>query len=498
MDKLNLLILEDVQMDAEIMMRTLENAGVYFDSSLVSTKSEFIQAISHKKYDAVLADNSLPGFSAKEALLILNESGIRMPFILVTGSIEDEYAVEMLNQGTSDYVLKDRLQRLPNALLGSIQKFRLEKERNEYLNEIVANESLMIAAARLAKFGSWEVNFANKTIRWSDEQYLILGYEPGEVEPSIDNILKRIHPDDFETARLAVSNVFKFAGRQKFDSRVIHPDGTIRHISGEMVATADDNGNVLRINGFTQDVTKVREAELKEKKVTADLLQRNKDLEQFAYIISHNLRSPVANILGLTNELTDGQLDESDRDYFIGAIGASVKRLDTVITDLNNILQVTRNVNENKETVNFDTLVEEIKSGIGTQLEEKLVSIHCDFSELKEIQSLKSYMHSIFYNLISNSIKFRRPGFPPLIEIMSYQDKHNMGLIFKDNGVGIDLSRNNKYLFGLYKRFHQDLAEGKGIGLFMVKSQVETLGGKIFVDSKINEGTSFDIRFPRQ
>ena len=495
MKKIDLLILEDAQMDAQIIIKTLENSDINFDAAIAANKEDFITAISSRNFDAILSDNMLYGFTAREALHILRERNIHLPFILVTGSIDDDYAVNLMREGTTDYILKDRLQRLPNALLSSIQRFRLERERDKYLTEIIANESIMLEASRLASFGSWEVNFTNKTMRWSDEQYRILGYTPGEVQPTVDNILRCIHPDDFDDTKQAINNAFKYARRQKFDSRIIHKDGSIRYISGEMICTCDEKGKVVRVNGFTQDVTKTKEAELKEKKVTADLVQRNKDLEQFAYIVSHNLRSPVANIVGLTNELKDDMLDDAERSYFIEAISTSVARLDNVITDLNSILQVSRHVNEKKELVNFRTLVEEIRSSMGPQLKENNVSIRCDFTQLEEIQTLRSYMHSIFYNLISNSVKFRRADVTPLISIRSYRAKHSVGLVFKDNGIGMDLGRNGKYMFGLYKRFHPDHAEGKGMGLYMVKTQVETLGGKISVESNVNEGTTFHVEF---
>ncbi len=495
MKKIDLLILEDAQMDAQIIIKTLENSDINFNATLAANKEEFVQAINIKKFDAVLSDNHLPGFNANEALNILKERNIHLPFILVTGSIDDDYAVQMMKEGTSDYILKDRLQRLPNALLGSIQKFNLEKERNKYLREIIASEAIMLEASRLANLGSWEVNFTNKTVRWSDEQYRIMGYEPGEVKPTVDNILKMVHPEDFETAKQAINRVFKLAERQKFDYRVIHKDGSVGYISGEMVATCDETGKVLRVNGFAQDVTKAREAEMQEKKIAADLIQRNKDLEQFAYIVSHNLRSPVANIVGLAAELKEDDLDEAERAYFVDAISTSVGRLDDVITDLNNILQVSRHVNENKEVVNFRALMEEIRSGLGVQLQQKRITIRCDFTTLEEVTTLKSYMRSIFYNLVSNSVKFRRADVDPVIEVSSYKNKNAWGLIFKDNGIGIDIERNGKYLYGLYKRFNRELVEGRGMGLFMVKSQVETLGGKISVQSRMNEGTAFQIEF---
>ncbi|MBK9016545.1 MAG: hypothetical protein IPM82_22095 [Saprospiraceae bacterium] len=108
---------------------------------------------------------------------------------------------------------------------------------------------------------------------------------------------------------------------------------------------------------------------------------------------------------------------------------------------------------------------------------------------------LKSYLNSIFYNLISNSIKYRQPDLAPVIEIKARLVQNKLTLTFKDNGLGIDLDKKSEQVFGLYKRFHPETAEGKGMGLFMVKTQVETLGGKINVASEVHKGTEFNIEF---
>ena len=123
-----------------------------------------------------------------------------------------------------------------------------------------------------------------------------------------------------------------------------------------------------------------------------------------------------------------------------------------------------------------------------------VIEIVYDLSEINTFSTLKSYIHSIFYNLISNSIKYRQPQIPCLIKIESHLHDKKLQLAFTDNGLGIDLEKQGDQIFGLYKRFHPHL-EGKGMGLFMVKAQVEKLGGKISVSSKVNKGTEFKIEF---
>jgi signal transduction histidine kinase len=157
-------------------------------------------------------------------------------------------------------------------------------------------------------------------------------------------------------------------------------------------------------------------------------------------------------------------------------------------------LQVKLEVNENKELISFSKLVNNISDSFSNLNEKKHVRINLNFSEVDEIFSFKAYMQSIFYNLISNSIKYSRSDVQSLIEIKSRKENGKIVLSFKDNGLGIDLKRKGDRIFRLYARFHSHV-EGKGMGLFMVKTQVEAIGGKITVVSEVNKGTEFTITF---
>jgi signal transduction histidine kinase len=228
--------------------------------------------------------------------------------------------------------------------------------------------------------------------------------------------------------------------------------------------------------------------------MTADLVQHNTDLEKFAYIISHNLRAPVANIIGASSILNNMEVSSGEKEKLNRGINTSILRLDEIINDLNQILQIKGRINEIKEIVYFSELVEHIKISIRNLIDKDNVEIKYDFSEVNDFFALKPYLYSIFFNLISNSIKYRRQKVHSVIEIRSRLLKNKIELTFADNGMGIDLKKNGDQIFGLYKRFHSNI-EGKGMGLFMVKTQVETLGGKISVKSEENKGTEFKIEF---
>ena len=252
-----------------------------------------------------------------------------------------------------------------------------------------------------------------------------------------------------------------------------------------------EDGSYQGTLSMVTDITARKLAEADRDKLINDLIIKNKDLEQFSYIISHNLRGPVASIIGASNALNNFDLTAAEKETLNNGISESVKRLDEVIIDLNDILQVKIGFKENKEKVIFSHVVDNVKASIKGLLND--VEILCDFSEIDEYTSLKAYFYSIFYNLISNSIKYRRHDIHTVIQIKSHLYKNKLELIFSDNGMGIDLAKKGSQVFGLYNRFHTNI-EGKGVGLFMVKTQVETLGGKISIQSKVNEGTEFKIQ----
>jgi len=312
-----------------------------------------------------------------------------------------------------------------------------------------------------------------------------------------------IGKDDFDYARLkgiATDNAQlrrnQFNYVMKTDSRAIWLDEQVNS-SGETKYKErrfHSYDNQKFIVGYAVDVTVLKENEKENEKITEEIIQRNKDLEQFSYIVSHNLRLPVANIMGFADILNNDKLEDLQRSQFQNALFQSTKKLDEVIVDLNNILQIRRDINEKREIVVFSNLIDNIITSIQDIIMRDNVKVIFNFEAITEFYSIKSYLHSIFYNLISNSIKYKQKNIPLIIEIHSSLHKNKLVLSVKDNGSGIDLIKNKDLVFGLYKRFHNQI-EGKGMGLYMVKTQVETLGGKITVESGINIGTEFIIEF---
>jgi len=273
------------------------------------------------------------------------------------------------------------------------------------------------------------------------------------------------------------------------------PDGSVHWNNVRWLNVKNSEGDHLGYILANKDVSEAKIAALERERITADLIQHIKDLEQFTYIISHNLRAPVANIMGLSDMLQEDDLDLEEKKEVIDRVSQSIKNIDTVIQDLNHILQARELVNEKKEQVYFADLVTAIKTSIYNTIISEGVEFKCLFNEVNSLFTIRSYLYSIFYNLTSNSIKYRKAGVAPVIWIESRKLNDKVELRFKDNGKGIDLDKNASELFGLYKRF-DTTTEGKGMGLFMVKTQVEALGGSIQIKSKPEDGTEFIVQLP--
>jgi len=258
---------------------------------------------------------------------------------------------------------------------------------------------------------------------------------------------------------------------------------------GVVNKVGDTIGYILTL----KDITAKKLADIEREKITADLVKRNADLEQFTYIISHNLRAPLANIIGLAELLHEADLQTHGDKENLEALSYSAHNLDSVIIDLNHVLQA-NNTNEELSEVNLKMLIDEICISIDHLVKKEGVSVKL-YLAVPSIFTIKTYLYSILYNLVINSIKYRRHNISPVIKISSFQQDDKLIIVFKDNGRGIDLSKYADQLFGLYKRFDFSV-EGKGMGLFMVKMQIEKLNGTISVKSEPGAGTEFKLEFP--
>lgn len=262
-NEINILHLEDEVMDAYLVKKILERAMLKFNITVIYDRESFISALHTGIYNVILADHSMPQFTAMDALHIMKEKNIELPFILVTGTVSEEYSVNAMKEGAWDYILKDRLQRLPSAVTSALERYEATLDKKRHIKEIIAKEALMKEAERLAHFGSWQADFVNGNSTWSDEKYRILGYEPGEVPPNFENFMKRVHPDDIAHVKQVHDDAFVNQNSLKYECRIVTPGNETKYIHAELVIKRDTDFNITALTGFVHNTTQYTQTQQK-------------------------------------------------------------------------------------------------------------------------------------------------------------------------------------------------------------------------------------------
>ena len=198
--------------------------------------------------------------------------------------------------------------------------------------------------------------------------------------------------------------------------------------------------------------------------------------------------------MSLLVQLIEDIDDPKEKEELIKEVKTISSNLNTTIEHLNEIVTIQTNNNQERVPVKFIDALKLVLNGISHMISNSNCKIDADFSEFQEVKYIKAYMESILLNLITNAIKYKHQDREPIIMIKTYIENGNKYLKFSDNGKGIDLTLFKDKIFGMYKTFHYN-EDAVGIGLFLTKNQIESLGGNITVESEVDKGTTFTIEF---
>ncbi len=238
------------------------------------------------------------------------------------------------------------------------------------------------------------------------------------------------------------------------------------------------------------------EANLEIRENTDLLIYQNKQLVDFCNIITHNLRSPMRNITTLL-DFIDNAKNESEKQEILEKLRPVTRNMNQTFDELLESLKVRQDLEIKSERLKFQDCLTRAIAGLGSEISSTGATITANFSKAPEVVYPPKYLHSIFHNLISNALKYSSPERNPIITLESKKSGDRIIFSIKDNGLGIDLEKNGAKLFMLGKVFHQH-RDAKGFGLFITKTQVEAMKGKIRVESEPGKGTTFIIEFAEQ
>lgn len=491
-----ILHLEDLPDDAYLVEKELRKAHHNFEIKVVDNQYEFESALEEYRPDVIISDHSLPSFNSLTAMEILEKRSLKIPFILVTGAVSDEFAFQTMKKGAYDYVLKDRLQRLPAAISNALEKIGMEKIQKEIKNKMVESEKQFFDLLQHLPAAVYTCDVQGRVLLYNKAAKELWGRSPQTSKGiwcgstlMMDKDGGVLDPSASPMARAIAE------GRSIFGEEIIieRPDGTRKFVLAHPSPNFNSFGEIIGGTNMLVDITERRNSEVKTDMLVNSLQLRNKQLAQFAYMISHHLRAPIARILGLASIFNNKP--EDDR-FIIEKITESTLELDQVVQDINVVVAARDPGDEKCEYVDFTEQLDNITKDLQTQIDESNAHITMDFSQCKGITTIKSYIHTILTNLLTNAIKFRSSERSAEIHVQTTANTNVVCLSVADNGRGIDLGKNGKHLFTIYKKFHNDPIPGKGVGLYLVKAQVEALGGRIEAVSKPNEGAEFSVFFP--
>lgn len=362
--------------------------------------------------------------------------------------------------------------------------------RVEMYQELQKSEEFLKEAQEIANVGHWNWDMVNDEIKWSDQLFKVFGLNPETFEANYEGLMDSIHPEDQEAFGNSIENCLTNHEPHDIVHRIIMQNGSIRYVHQKGKAYYIEGDTPVRMAGTIQDVTQLEEARLQN-------MRQYNELQNFVYIISHNVRSPISTLQSLVDIIEPG--NEALNKEVIPSIGITVDTLDQTIKDLNHSLSL-KNIQENTfEEVDLRKVLRDIEHLLALDISSSKANIEYNLSKAPKAIGIKSYFNNILFNLIMNSIKYQSKDRAPNIIVTSQPTLGGgMEIIISDNGKGMDLTtERRKRIFDMYGRL-SSASEGRGMGLYLAKTQVEVMNGTIDVQSEPNMGTTFKIAFKNQ
>jgi PAS domain S-box-containing protein len=487
---LRLLQVEDSESDAALIVRLLEKSGYDIESQRVEDGAAMGAALAAQTWDLIIADYRLPQFDARAALAVLHETGVDIPFIVVSATIGEDVAVEMMRSGAQDYLIKGNLARLAPAVERELREARIRLDRRR------AEQSLQESEARFRHLANampqivWTATPDGRVDYFNEQWYALTGQDP--TAAAAESWEQIMHPEDRQLWR----DTWRQNVRQGTECEIIyrlydrHAE-TYRWFLGRAVPVRDEYGRIIRWYGTSTDID--------DHKRTADALRRaNQDLEQFAYSVSHDLREPLRTMT-IYSELLQRrhaqQLHQQAHDYLIYLSGAA-QRMDALIKALRAYTSIADLRPGEPPLTDAAVTAREAIANLSALIRDHHAEI--DLEPLPTVPMHHHHLVQVFQNLLANSVTYHSPGIPPRVRISGVEHPTAWELRVRDEGIGIDPEYHDR-IFGIFKRLHTTREfSGTGMGLAICKKIIDTYNGTIKVTSALGAGSTFHITVPKQ
>jgi PAS domain S-box-containing protein len=498
-------MIEDEARDAELAEHTLRQGGFDFSFKRVDTEDGFLKEIEEYRPNVILSDHGLPAFDGFSALSLAQQKCPDVPFIFVTGSLGEEMAIKALKSGATDFVLKHHLSTLPPALHRALNQAEFQIQRKR------AEEALLMSEERYRSLVDLSpdallVQIDDKIVFINTAGVRLLGaHRARELIGRFASSF--IHPDDRKRVLNRLRKLHEEHRPINFiEHRVIRLDGVA--IDVEMAAAPLTFEGKQAAQVILHDITERKRSEEEIRRLNLELEQRviertgeleaaNKELEAFSYSVSHDLRAPLRHIEGFVEILRSSQseaMDDEGRRH-LQTISESSRQMGKLIDDLLSFSRTTR-VELRKVNVSLEELVKSVIHEMGPDTHKRNIEWKTD--KLPVVEGDPALLRQVFYNLISNALKYTRTRPQTRIEIGSTKVDDEFVIFIRDNGVGFD-PRYAQKLFGVFQRLHRASEfEGTGIGLANVRRIITRHSGRTWAESELDKGATFYFSLPQK
>lgn len=331
-----------------------------------------------------------------------------------------------------------------------------------------------------------------KITSWNKGAEKLLGFT---AEEAIGDEFKMFVPmDEVLLETELMHKTIKQDGFNQVQSKRVKKNGELIDVSITLSPIRDEKKQIVGVSKIVRDVTTLNKTKKDLELLIKELTSNNKELKQFSYITSHNLRGPLTNLMGILELLDLDKITDQKTLTLLEAFRSSTNALHNTLDDLIQILIIKENTNHELTSLNLEEHLKKVSASISNTIKRTQTKIDFDFSTTNTVRFNSAYLESIFLNLITNAIKYSKPDQTPHIRISSTIKNNCVQLSFADNGMGMNWEKVKDKIFGLYQKFHRH-SDSKGIGLYLVYSQITSLGGSIEVETELNKGTTFVISF---
>jgi signal transduction histidine kinase len=502
--EVKILIIEHNPIDTELLKSELDSSFGKYIAHIVQSKKEYEKELRDFQPNIILSEYTIPTFNWQDALKIKQQIAPGVPFLLLSNNLDVEAALDLIKEGVTDCVLSHKsaslVPKIMRALKDAETNLKREAENNT-LKSIVSNLRTVFDNTDIGSVFI-DTNFVIKDFNAVSSIWAMSAFgQELELDKSLRSMVEQDRLPNFDQFTSTILN----GNNLNYEISYPKPDNTPMWfiINGQRVIESEKIiGICLSATNITtrkliEDETRKLNAVLEEKIIerTAKLMESNAALEAFSYTVSHDLRAPLRAINGYTKILKEdyGSGLNAEAEKIMDGIISNTKRMGQLIDDLLKFYRIGRGELVISE-IDIQDMVEDICSDMQVELRHR--NIEFKIGDLPSAMGDKAAIKQVWINLISNAVKYTRLEKNACVEITSEFKDGKLVYNVKDNGAGFDMRYALK-LFGVFNRLHSDeVFEGTGVGLAIVKQIVNRLGGNAWAIGKLNEGATFSFSLP--